>query len=73
VHRHASAAGITVEGMLFATDSANSALFTVENFLFQKLVIKEFAHFTIIACEFYSAIVTRRFNLIDTKEVIHIS
>jgi hypothetical protein len=60
---HACPAMVTVKSVFLSSHSAYSTFIAVENLLFLGFIVKEFAHVAIIASEFNSAIVTRRFNL----------
>jgi hypothetical protein len=52
-----------VEEGLSAANSANATLFTVEYFLLQKLIVKEFAHIAIVPCKLDPARLTLWFDL----------
>lgn len=60
---HAHIANITMKSEFSSTNSANSTLITVKDLLFDKLIIEEFAHITVIPRKFDPARITRWLDL----------
>jgi hypothetical protein len=52
-----------MEGVFFASDSTNSTLLAMENFLLQKFIVEELADITIITCKFSPTAIAVLLNL----------